>query len=181
VVYLNRDAVENIFRKFGFADFKWLSGAEIVVAEWVRMKCMYGCGTYGKGGCCPPNTPPVADCRVFFGNYDKVAVFHFAKRVDKPEERYAWSRNLDRKLLEVERKVFFLGYYKVFLLFVDDCHLCAKCSVLRSDCRNPKLARPSPESMAVDVYATIKKLGYPIEVLSDFDKEMNRYSFLLIE
>ncbi len=178
---MNRDEVEKTFLEFGLADFKWLSGSDIVVAEWVRMKCMYGCGTYGKGGCCPPNTPPVVDCKAFFNNYDEAAVFHFAKSVDKPEERYAWTRDLDKKLLEVERRLFLNGYYKVFLLFVDDCHLCAKCAGLRSDCKNPKLARPSPESMAVDVYATVRKLGYPIEVLSDYHKEMNRYAFLLID
>jgi predicted metal-binding protein len=178
---MDRAAVEKVFREFGFADFKWLSGADIVIAEWVRMKCMFGCGTYGKGGCCPPNTPSVAECRDFFSGYAAVAVFHFAGRVDKPEDRYAWTRELDRKLLEVEKQVFFAGYHKVFLLFVDDCHLCAKCSGVRADCRNPKSARPSPESMAVDVYATVRKLGYPIEVLSDYGKEMNRYAFLLVE
>jgi hypothetical protein len=35
--------------------------------------------------------------------------------------------------------------------------------------------------MAMDVYSTVRRAGYPIEVLPDYDRAMNRYSFLLIE
>jgi hypothetical protein len=35
--------------------------------------------------------------------------------------------------------------------------------------------------MAVDVFTTVRKLGYPIQVLQDYDQAMNRYAFLLIE
>jgi predicted metal-binding protein len=31
----------------------------------VRMKCMYGCASYGRKACCPPNTPTVAECERF--------------------------------------------------------------------------------------------------------------------
>ena len=33
----------------------------------------------------------------------------------------------------------------------------------------------------MDVFATVRKLGYPIEVLIDYDQAMNRYAFLLVE
>jgi hypothetical protein len=35
--------------------------------------------------------------------------------------------------------------------------------------------------MAVDVFSTVRKIGYPIEVLPDTDQTMNRYAFLMIE
>jgi hypothetical protein len=35
--------------------------------------------------------------------------------------------------------------------------------------------------MAVDVYGTVLRAGYPIEVLSDYKKTMNRYAFLLVD
>jgi hypothetical protein len=35
--------------------------------------------------------------------------------------------------------------------------------------------------MAIDVFATVRKLGFPIEVLSDYSQAMNRYAFLVIE
>jgi hypothetical protein len=43
------------------------------------------------------------------------------------------------------------------------------------------MSRPTPESMAMDVFATVRKLGYPIDVLYDYSQEMNRYAFLFIE
>jgi hypothetical protein len=35
--------------------------------------------------------------------------------------------------------------------------------------------------MAVDVFSTVRKIGYPIQVLSDYDQEMNRYAVLLVD
>jgi hypothetical protein len=35
--------------------------------------------------------------------------------------------------------------------------------------------------MAVDVFSTVRQIGYPIEVLADYCQAMNRYAFLLIE
>ena len=58
--------IENIIRKYGYRDFKWIDPKNIVVAQWVRMKCMYGCDEYGKTGTCPPNVPSVSDCERFF-------------------------------------------------------------------------------------------------------------------
>ena len=34
--------------------------------------------------------------------------------------------------------------------------------------KEPRLARPTPEAMAIDVYTTVRWVGYPIEVLSDY-------------
>ena len=33
----------------------------------------------------------------------------------------------------------------------------------------------------MDVFATARSLGYPIEVLTDRSQTMNRYAFLLVE
>jgi hypothetical protein len=35
--------------------------------------------------------------------------------------------------------------------------------------------------LGIDVYATVRSLGYPIEVLADLTQTMNRYAFLLVE
>ncbi|RPJ08337.1 MAG: hypothetical protein EHM37_16880 [Deltaproteobacteria bacterium] len=41
-------------------------------------------------------------------------------------------------------------------------------------------ARPAPEAMAIDVYSTVRRFGYPIEVRRAVTDEQNRYGFLLI-
>jgi len=39
----DRQALEALFAKSGYEDFKWIKPKEIVVSQWVRMKCMFGC------------------------------------------------------------------------------------------------------------------------------------------
>lgn len=177
----DRAQLEAQFHKHGLHDFRWIDPAEIVVAEWVRMKCAYGCDSFGRRASCPPNLPSVAECRQFIREYTMTAVFHFAKAVDKPEDRWPWGREVGRVLMGLERAVFLAGYPKAFLLLATPCSLCGTCASVRAECKHPKLARPTPEGMAIDVFTTVHKIGLPIEVLSDYTQTMNRYAFLFVE
>jgi len=177
----NRKHLEMLFLKHRFKDFKWIEPKNIVVSQWVRMKCMFGCSNYGKIACCPPNTPSVDDCASFFREYNEGVVFHFEKKLERPEERHEWARGINARLLKLEREVFLADNPKTFLLFMDSCSLCKECAEVRINCKNKRSARPAPEAMAVDVFSTVKKIGYSIEVLRDYSKTMNRYAFLLIE
>ena len=173
--------LENLFKTHKFLDFKWIDPAEIIVSQWVRMKCMYGCNEYGKTAVCPPFGPTVDESRKFFDEYQEGIVFHFEKQVKKPEDRFAWTKEINQRLLNLEREVFLSGFQKTFLLFMDSCSLCKSCAEEKISCKLPKQSRPAPEALAVDVYKTVTKIGYPIKVLSDYSQTMNRYSFLLIE
>jgi len=175
------DALKKLFHKQGYTDFRWLDPQDIVVAQWVRMKCQFGCPDYGRAGACPPHTPSVADCERFFREYKRAAVFHFEKKLDRPEDRHAWTRKLNLDLLKLERDVFLAGFPKAFLLFLDTCNVCLECSGSRTACKEPRRGRPVPEGLAVDVFSTVRKLGYPIQVLPDYKQTMNRYAFLMIE
>jgi len=177
----NHAELEALFIKHGYTDFKWIDPKQIVVAQWVRMKCEFGCAGYGKSAACPPNNPSVSECRQFFDEYSSAVVFHFEKQVAKPEDRHPWSRKVNLGLSKLEREVFLSGYRKAFLLFMDSCPLCDECAGRREDCKNRKMMRPSPEGMAVDVFATVRQFGFPIQVLADCSQAMNRYAFLLVE
>ncbi len=177
----DRPKLEAIFQKRGYADFKWIHRIEFVAAQCVRMKCMFGCKEYGQVASCPPNVPSVVECKKFFQDYNEAVIFHFKKAVKKPEDRQDWTRDLNRKLLDLEKDVFTSGYEKAFLLFLDSCGICKSCSPTRAECKEPNLSRPTPEALAMDVFSTVRKVGYPIEVLSDYSQEMNRFAFLLIK
>jgi predicted metal-binding protein len=177
----NRTRLEKLFLKHEFKDFKWINPQNIVVSQWVRMKCMFGCKDYGKNACCPPNTPPVDECKSFFREYSEGVVFHFEKKLENPEERHEWAKGTNERLLSLEREVFLAGNPKAFLLFMDSCSACKNCAEERVECKNKRSARPAPEAMAVDVFSTVKQLGYPIKVLRDYSDAMNRYAFLLVE
>ena len=177
----DRKALETLFQKHGMEDFRWIDTRDIVVAQWVRMKCMFGCPSYGKIACCPPNVPSVAECREFFQEYSKGVIFHFSRQFENPSDRHPWSKGENLRLSALERDVFLAGYNKAFMMFMGSCSFCSECGKERSECVNAKTARPSPEAMAIDVFSTVRTHGFPIDVLREFTAPMNRYAFLLVE
>ncbi len=177
----NRTELEALFNQHGYSDFKWIDPKQIIVAQWVRMKCQFGCPNYGKDPACPPNNPSVAECRQFFEEYSRVVIFRFEKQATEQDKRHTWARQVNLGLSRLERDVFLAGYRKAFVLFMDPCSLCDECAGRRQDCKNPAMMRPSPEAMAVDVFATVQQYGFPIQVLTDYSQSMNRYAFLMVE
>ena len=177
----NRNRIEELCRKHGFEEFRWLPAADIVVAQWVRMKCHFGCDEYGTSVTCPPNLPPISECERLIKEYSESLIFHFPKTVGNTEERMAWSREVDTRLIALERDVFLGGYYKTFALIMCSCPVCKDCVAKPEDCRHPGSARPMPEGMGIDVFATARSVGYPVEVLTDQSQKMNRFAILLIE
>ena len=177
----DKQNLENVFLLHGLTDYRWIEPKAIVVAQWVRMKCQYGCPQYGRIASSPPNTPTVEECRRFFDDYRTAVVFHFQKTAPDSDVRHAWSAKTNLGLSNLERDVFLAGNRKAFVLFMDSCHLCAECSPSRADCKEAKRSRPSVEGMAVDVFSTVRQLGYPIDVLTDPSQEMNRYALLMVD
>ena len=172
--------LEALFQEQGFSKFKWIDPQAIRVAQWVRMKCTFGCPSFGESGCCPPHTPSVAECERFFKEYSTAAAFHFPVQFDPPQGRHEWSRKVSLELVELERRVFLAGFEKAFVL-TQGCALCKDCVTERAGCKEPRLARPSAEAMAIDVYTTVRELGFPIQVKTDILQAMDRYSFLMID
>lgn len=177
----DRQQLAAFFAAHGLTDFKWLDPAQIQIAQWVRFRCRFGCDTYGRNGTCPPNVPGIEECRRLVSEYDTAAVFHFAKAAAEPEDRRAWAKQVHLQLCRLEREVFLAGYYKAFLISFDCCRLCEACPGDRLKCRHPELARPGADALGIDVFATVRSVGYPIDVLKDYHETMNRYAFLLIE
>lgn len=175
-----RTTLDAVLKNSGYNDYKWIDPKEIIVAQWVRMKCQFGCGEYGHGGTCPPNTPSVVECERFFKEYSDAIIMHFEGTMDKPEDRHAWSRKINAKLVKLEREVFLTGFERAFLLFMDSCCFCKECTGVRETCKEPRMARPSPEAMAVDVYSTVLQYGFPINVRVDYAQKMDRYAFLMV-
>jgi predicted metal-binding protein len=178
---MDRAKIEKKFVNTQFADFKWVNGNQISVAQWVRVKCMYGCDSYGKKSTCPPNTPSITECREFIAEYKNAVVFHFQVKVDDDKELHQWCKQINRELLKVEKEIFLLGYYKAFALLVDECNFCSDCVPERVMCKNKKMARPCTEAMGIDVYKTVRDLQYPIQVIREKNENMNRYGILLID
>jgi len=177
---MSKDKIESALIGHGFTDYKWINPKEIVVAQWVRVKCTFGCSDYGLGAC-PPNTPSVNDCDRFFKEYETGLIIRLTKYADKNAYPSEWSREMTNQLLDIEREVFLSGYQKTFLLNQTCCTLCKDCSGNRINCKDKMKSRPSPEGFAVDVYQTVRNAGLDINVVNDNPAEMNKIAILLIE
>jgi predicted metal-binding protein len=177
----DRRALETIFIRNGCEDFKWMDPRKVVVSAWVRYKCMFGCGEFGRAATCPPNLPDIEECRRLFDEYSEAVLFHFEGVFEEPDDRHVWTKEINGSLLAIERETFLSGQYKAIVIYMDPCNICGECVTDKSDCRYPKEARPSLEGLGVDVYETVRKQGYDISVLTGYDQKMNRFGMLLIE
>ena len=179
-VDMKKSKIEDLCKEHECADFAWINPADIIVSQWVRVKCTFGCGDYGRA-VCPPNTPSVDECRSFFKEYTHGVIFRFNFTADKESYPVDLSKKLSKNLLAIERDVFLNGYHKAFMLNQTCCDICSECKNTRSLCVNLSQSRPSPEGFAVDVYQTVRKLGLEINVVATKHQKINRYAFLMIE
>ena len=161
--------VEKIIRRHGVKDLARMDPSDVVTAEWVRMKCQYGCGGYGMCLTCPPHSPAPEQTRKLLDEY-KVAYLMWWG----PEGRGR------KELGEIEREVFLSGHYKALLLAMGPCGLCDPCPLERP-CRHPNAARPAMEACGIDVYETARRAGFPLQVVTSYDDTPNYYSLLLVE
>jgi predicted metal-binding protein len=177
---IQKEPIETLIQEFGFSEYRWIKPEQILISHWVRLKCLYGCGETGRPAC-PPNLPSIHDCRELIQEYTDILIFRFEKDVIYQDYPRKWAQGLTQKLLELEKRIFLAGYYKVFLLNASSCNLCHECKADRKSCKHPLLLRPCPEALGIDVFTTVRNLHYPIEVLQEDSKVMNRYAFILVQ
>ena len=137
----------------------------------VALKCIFGCGDYGKNHTCPYQKSPLTmkEYQEILGRYSWGVIIGCA---DKPTSQ--------KISFEVERACFLDGYYFAFSL--SDCGLCVTCSkVNNEDCRVPAKARPAFHSVGIDVFKTVSKFNLPLYVAQDYDAETNWYSAVFVE
>ena len=79
----------------------------------------------------------------------------------------------------LEREIFLDGFYKALGLGCGPCNICEQCNF--DECVDPDMARPAMEACGIDVYATVRSHGFPIEVVKDHSCGQNRYGVVLID
>jgi predicted metal-binding protein len=154
--------------ELGAREAKIISAGSIVTAPWVRLKCQFGCGGYNSSCCCPPRSPSPEQTRSVIDCYRKAILAHFDGR-----------RGVTGVIVRLEREIFLAGYYKALGFGAGPCSICAECP--GDGCIHPEKARPSMEACGIDVYATARAAGFPIEVVKNRKCEENYYGVVLIE
>jgi predicted metal-binding protein len=140
----------------------------VKTAEWVRMKCRYGCGGYGGCLTCPPHSPTPQETARVLGDYAWAVLFETGR---------GGRRELAATL---EREIFLAGYYKAFAMASGPCGLCDACD-FENGCRHPEQARPAMEACGIDVFETVRRNGFTIEVLTDTSQKGHYFGMVLIE
>ena len=158
----------------GLDGAKVIDPHSIVTAEWVRLKCQFGCTGFGFSHCCPPHTPTPDVTRRVIDSYRKAILLH--RRLKKGER----SRDLTQRVVRLEREIFLDGYYKAWGMGAGPCRLCQTCH-LSAPCRRGFEARPSMEACGIDVFKTARDHGFPIQVVRSYDEERNCYGVILVE
>lgn len=154
----------------------------IVTAPWVRLKCMYGCKSYGKYHCCPPYTPTPEQTRQILDSYNRVILFHL--QWTKAQQRGSEILKYMNNVVSMEFELFKDGFYKAFAMVAGSCSHCRHtgCAVLSDKpCCSPEKARPSMEGCGIDVFQTAHNHGLPLNTLSNEEETRNIYCLLLVD
>ena len=155
--------------RMGAVDAKVIDPKSIVVRDWVRLKCQYGCGNYGKSLTCPPYSPTPEQTRKTLKGYSRAILMRVRDETIATHDMIA----------KLERHVFLSGYHSAFGLVAGPCERCEECNL--QHCVYPRLARPSLESSGIDVYATARKNGFYIEVVKTRRQKPTYFGLLLVQ
>jgi len=153
----------------GAVDAKLIPASQVFTGEWVRLKCQYGCGCYASSRNCPPYSPTPERTRRILDEYHSAILVHGGQTTD-----------IRDVVVKLEREVFLAGYHKAFAYACGPCQLCDKCD-LEGACRHADDSRPAMEACGIDVFATARAAGFPIEVVTSHDCAQNYYGLVLVE
>jgi predicted metal-binding protein len=149
--------------------------ASIITAPWVRVKCQFGCFGYGRGLCCPPNTPTPEQMRGILDSFVRAILLHrhWQKGIGVVDQ-------FNEMLVDIERALFLDGFYKAWAMGSGPCRRCKKCDTTGT-CLHADRARPSLEACGIDVFATARGHDLPIEVVRTHKDEREIFGVVLVE
>ncbi len=158
--------------KLGADEAKIIRVDSIETGAWVKMKCRFGCDSYGSNLCCPPYSPTFKETKELLSCYEHAIMIHSIRGLhDEPHPTTIVAR--------LEREAFLAGYYKAFAIGAGPCRICDECNL--DHCVDPEHARPSMEACGIDVFKTARNNGFKIEVLTKGCEVVDRYSLVLME
>jgi predicted metal-binding protein len=168
----------------------------VVVADWVRFKCRYGCKGYGKHLSCPPYAPSPEETRRMVAGYSTGILVRFdgipghkhLSPDEIPEDFHPFYKDLilwgHTTIHMLEKTAFYDGFYKAFGFGPYPCIFCEHCVAeeqpgivdesIRRLCRHMDLVRPSMEAAGMDVFATAKNAGWELSTIPCRDMEYGK-------
>jgi predicted metal-binding protein len=166
--------------EMGIDEARIIRPNSIVTAEWVRMKCQFGCSGFGMRLCCPPFTPTPDVTRKVIDSYEKAILVHHKLKEGERGKGAIGFKGFNAAIVLLEREIFLDGYYKAWSMGSGPCRLCNECDPTKF-CRHGVEARPAMEACGIDVFKTGRDNGFSIQVVRTRDEERNIFGVVLIE
>jgi predicted metal-binding protein len=157
--------------ELGAADVVGFTPNDIVFEPRTILKCMFGCSDWGLGPTCPSRAGSLMpwDYEPILRRYSWGVIVHSPDKKTAQDVSFA-----------IERRAFIDGHYLAFSM--SDCARCAECVGLKGKpCADPKRARPAFHSVGIDVFATARAFGLPVETLESEDDPQNWYAAVWVE
>lgn len=171
-------------RQYGLESIQPFSVTDIVTAQWVNLKCRYGCPHYKANWSCPPATPEFNEVQTILNEYSTALLLEGSqKRADfyknnirnRTDQVKYWKGTVS-----LERLLFLRGYDKAISLVSGACSLCKKCAYPKA-CKFPMEKRPTVESFYIDLVGTLKNLGIDTKVAYKLNETFKYYSIILLD
>ncbi|MBN1770793.1 MAG: DUF2284 domain-containing protein [Deltaproteobacteria bacterium] len=156
-------------RELGALGARIVRPRSVVCAEWVRMKCEYGCDGFGSCRTCPPHSPTPERTRRVLDGYRRLLLVHVRH-----------GKAVTPLVVRLERELFLAGFHQAFGWGAGPCRLCRTCD-FDAPCRHAEQARPAMEACGIDVYSTARNAGFPIAVVRTQADPRNYYGLLGID
>ncbi|MEA4804283.1 DUF2284 domain-containing protein [Acetobacterium wieringae] len=153
----------------GFDEVMAIAPDSVVVTEFAKNKCAFGCSSANLKHC-QANEIPLAETKRLLTTYNKAFLI----------KGIPGTGEFQRKMLEAERLAFTGGYHKAFAFWAGPCHICPSCD-LTAPCLNTKNRRPSMEGSGIDVFETVRNNGETLKTLAAKDEFVKYYGLLLLE
>lgn len=141
---------------------KLIGSREVVIDDRVRLKCQVPvCKYFNNHLMCPPHTIPVEQYRSLCSQYPGALIIQVASRGFEENKLLETEKKLHQIVNKVEGRALSEGHYLACGFIASSCKLCPECVGYHSKqpCRRPYEARPSIESMGVDIYRTSQNAG----------------------
>jgi len=169
---------------------------DVVIAEWVRFRCRYGCKGYAKHLSCPPYAPDPGETQRMVDGYSVGLLLRFdgvpghpvIRPDDIPDDFHQFYADLIRwvntTIWTIEKTAYYDGFYKAFGFGAYPCSYCKTCVAeeqtgpvdesLRRSCRHMDQVRPSMEAAGMDVFATAAAVGWHLHTIPSRDLEYGK-------
>jgi len=96
------DILAKSAKEKGASSVRLIPAKDIIVEDYVRLKCKYGCPTFAKRFTCPPYASTPKETREIIKNYNWALLVEFTGLVNKADQL-----DVHRLMYDLKREAFF--------------------------------------------------------------------------